>query len=113
MTGNDIDYQRKTITDHLIIWYVRFIMGWNNVSIFTGILSFTMMIITVVTVKNIYVPLWIIPIAAAALIVILSGVGYFFEKYTIAGRQTIHVNRTMNPDIYEMLTILRELKERR
>ena len=105
-----------TLTDNLIPYYVWFIYGFGIVSILIGIVNFGMSLVTMITVKGIYIPLWMIFIVAGLLIVLCTATGYFFEKYTIWSRVTSHQNLKINPEIRQLcedVTYLRTLAENR
>jgi len=101
-----------TLTDRLIPFYVWFVMGFGIIAILIGIVNFGMNVVTMFTVKGIYMPFWIIPIAVAALVAFCIGIGWFFETYDIWNRITSHQNRRMNPELRQMAEDIREIRMR-
>jgi len=99
-----------TVTDRLIPYYVWFVFGFGIIAILIGIVNFGMNLVTMFTVKGIYMPFWIIPIAVAALVAFCTGIGWFFEKYDIWNRITSHQNRRMNPEIRQMADDIKEIR---
>jgi hypothetical protein len=99
-----------TLTDRLVPFYVWFVLGFGIIAILIGIVNFGMNVVTMFTVKGIYMPFWIIPIAVAALIGICTGIGYFFERYDIWNRIISHQNQRMNPEIRQMAEDIKEIK---
>jgi hypothetical protein len=88
-----------TLADRLVPYYFWFDYGFGRTSVVMGLFSFGMSLVTMITVKGIYVPLWAIGFVAGALILFCTGVGYFFERYKIMNRITSHSNRNTNPEI--------------
>ena len=99
-----------TVTDRLIPYYVWFVFGFGIIAILIGIVNFGMNLVTMFTVKGIYMPFWIIPIAVAALVAFCTGIGWFLEKYDIWNRITSHQNRRMNPEIRQMADDIKEIR---
>ncbi|HOX35185.1 MAG TPA: hypothetical protein P5217_00400 [Methanoregulaceae archaeon] len=99
-----------TITDRLIPFYVWFVFGFGIIAILIGIVNFGMNLVTMFTVKGIYMPFWIIPIAVTALVIFCTSIGWFFEKYDIWNRITSHQNRRMNPEIRQMAEDIKEIR---
>jgi len=106
-----------TITDKMIPYYVRFLWGFGYLGVFIGLVNFGVNIITMITVKGFYVPLWVIPIVGAVLILFCTGIGYYFEKHDVQNRIISHANRNANPEFAqqcaEVKEILRILEERK
>jgi hypothetical protein len=100
-----------TATDRLVPFYVWFILGFGIISILIGIVNFGMNVVTMFTVKGIYMPFWIIPIAVGGMIAICIFIGWFFEKFDIWNRIVSHQNRKMNPEIRQMADDIHEMKQ--
>ena len=76
-----------------------------------GLISFGMALITMITVKGIYVPLWIIPIAGFAIVVMYIIIGWIFEHYDIWSRINSHYNQRQNPEIKQMSEDIKRCRE--
>jgi uncharacterized membrane protein AbrB (regulator of aidB expression) len=88
-----------TITDKLIPVYVWFTYGFGTVQLPMGIVNLVLIITTLITVKGIYVPIWILPVVV---VVVAAGcilLGYWFTKYGIWNRTTSYTNQNANPEI--------------
>jgi hypothetical protein len=101
----------KTSTDKLIPYYVWFIYGFSTISIFMGIINFGMVMITTITVKGIFVPIWMVPVIGCLLGIICISVGHYFEKYSISNRISSHQNQNMNPEIKQLSDDVKEIKK--
>jgi len=101
----------KTLTDKLVPVYVWFLYGFGLVSIIISIINFGANQVTMITVKGIYVPLWMVPIVGVSLIVICVMIGYNFEKYQVWNRITSHQNQNMNPEIKQLSADVKEIKK--
>jgi hypothetical protein len=100
-----------TITDKMIPYYVRFLWGFGYIGVFIGLVNFGMILITTITVKGFYIPLWVIPIVGAAVILFCTGVGYYFEKYDIQKRIASHSNRNANTEFAQQCAEVKEILE--
>ena len=99
-----------TLTDNLIPYYVWFVYGFGIVSILIGIVNFGMSLVTMITVKGIYIPLWMILVVAVLVIGFCTATGYFFEKYAIWSRITSHQNMNINPEIRQLCEDVRYIR---
>lgn len=100
-----------TVTNKLIPFYVWFLMGFGIVSILMGIINFGMNIVTMFTVKGIFMPLWAIPIAMIILTATCIAIGWFFETYTIQTRISSHTNRNLNSEFNQMIGDIKAIKK--
>lgn len=107
------------VTNWLIRQYVRFQWGYGYVSLAMAICSFGMAGVTLLTVKGMYIPLWLICGIAIAAIAFCGWLGYFCEKHDIQNRITSHANRNANPEFDQLCkrcerteTIVKELLEK-
>ena len=100
-----------TTADRLIPFWVRFQWGFGYISILMGLVSFGMSIVTMITVKGIYIPLWTIPIVATMVLALCTMIGYYFEKYDIQNRISSHSNQNANPEFVQMIRDIKEIKE--
>lgn len=89
--------------DKLIPYYVWFVYGFGTIGIGISTINFGMIILTYITVKNIFIPYWTIFIFSGMVILISTTVGYLFEKYKIWKRVISHQNQNVNPEIVEIL----------
>jgi hypothetical protein len=85
--------------DKLVPLYVWFILGFGIISVLIGIINFSVNLVTMLTVKGIFIPVWAIIVLAAIMIGICILVGYSFEKYRIWDKINSHQNQNMNPEI--------------
>ena len=100
-----------TLIDKFIPTYTRFVYGFSVISVVIGLVSFGMALITMITVKGIYIPTWMIVIVAGLLILLCTVTGYVFEKYSIWDRITSHQNQKANPEVRQILQEVREIKK--
>lgn len=89
---------------------MRFVWGFGILAVWIGLLNFGMAIVTMVTVKGVYIPLWAIPAVAIGVLVFCTLIGHYFEKWDIWNRMTSHGNKAANPEISEILTNTSESK---
>jgi hypothetical protein len=101
-----------TATDFAIPYYVRFWWGFGYVSILLGIVNFGLNIVTAITVKGIYIPLWVIPLVAGGVILFCISVGLFSERYDIENRISTHKNLQSNPEFKQMCLDIKEIKDK-
>ena len=99
-----------TLTDRIVPWYTRFVYGFGIISILIGIVNFGMLAITMITVKGIYIPLWMIPVFAFIVGIFCTASGWFFEKYEIWNRITSHQNKNTNPEFKGLLKDIEIIK---
>lgn len=78
-----------TTFNNFIPLYVWFTFGFSLMGIVVSMLNFGMLVVTVITVKGIIVPVWIIIPVGAVLISICVLVGYLSEKHKIWGRSCL------------------------
>ena len=91
-----------TLTDWLIPQFVRFQWGYGYISLGLAILSFGMSIVTMLTVKGIYVSMWMLIMVG---LIGLAGcliLGYLCEKYDIQNRISSHTNNAANPEFKKL-----------
>jgi len=91
-----------TFVDKLIPQYVRFQWGYGYVSLAMALISFGMSLVTMLTVKGIYISIWTLGLIGAGVVVFCTGVGYYFEKKDIQNRITSHANKNANPEVTKM-----------
>lgn len=101
-----------TLTDKALPYYIWFTQGFAVGSIFIGIVNVGMLFVTLMTVKGIYLPSWIIPIAVIVLVICFISIGWFFEKYDIWTRINSHYNTRQNQQIKDILTSLEKIEEK-
>jgi hypothetical protein len=100
-----------TLVDKLIPQYVRFQWGYGYVSLLMALTSFGMSLVTMLTVKGIYISVWTLLIIGGGVVAFCTIVGYSFEKLDIQNRITSHSNQNANPefqDIFRKVTKTRD-----
>jgi hypothetical protein len=100
-----------TITDRIIPFYVWFFYGFGIISVFMAIINFGANLVTMITVKGIFVPVSAIPLVGGILLALCILIGYFFEKYDVWNRITSHQNQNMNPEIRQVSKDVQETKK--
>jgi len=100
-----------TLVDRLIPFYVWFLWGFGLIAIAMGITNFCVNLITMLTVKQIYVPLGVGVLLSILMVGFCIFVGWFFEKYKIWDRITSHTQRKANPEIRLIVSELAEIRE--
>jgi membrane-bound ClpP family serine protease len=106
----------SAVVDRVIPFYVWFGYGFATISVFIGIINFGMLVVTMITVKGIYVPSWAVVILALLVFVVCVSTGYLFDKYKIWKRITSYQNIHANPElkgIYDDVKCIRELLEKK
>jgi hypothetical protein len=101
-----------TFVNTLAGWYVRFVAGFSMIAIFIGMINFGMILVTMLTVRGIEVPVWFAGIAFVCVMATCTWVGYTFEKYHVWDSITSHQNQTMNPEIREVITLLKKISDK-
>jgi len=100
-----------TLIDLLIPYYVRFTYGFSILGIAIGIMNFGMLAATLITVKGIYIPSWMIGFVIGLVILFCTIVGFYFEKYNVWNRIASHQNQNMNPEIKKMHNDIYDIKK--
>jgi hypothetical protein len=100
-----------TLMDHLIPARIWFNLGYGEISIVMSAVSMGMSFVTLLTVKGINVPLWLIGVIGMAVMIVAVTIGYFYQRYNITGRMNSHFNRTMNPEINDIHQDLKLIKK--
>jgi uncharacterized membrane protein (DUF106 family) len=85
--------------DIVIPFYVWFVLGFGIISVLIGIINFSVNLVTMLTVKGIFIPVWAIIILAVIMVGFCVLVGYIFEKYKLWDKINSHQNQNMNPEI--------------
>jgi hypothetical protein len=62
-------------------------------------------------VKGIYIPTWMIPVVATAIIVYCIIMGFVMERYDIMNRILDHQNRNQNPQMKQISDDVAEIKK--
>jgi len=100
-----------TFVDKLIPQYVRFQWGYGYVSLAMALTSFGMSLVTMLTVKGIYISVWTLLLIGGGVVVFCTAVGYYFEKKDIQNRITSHVNQTANPEFLKIYKWVMSIKK--
>jgi len=101
-----------TIVDKLIPQYVRFLWGYGYVSLVLAMTSFGMAMVTMLTVKGIYIPLWALVGIGALVVGFCTFVGYISETRNIQNRITSHANTNANPEIQRLCRDIDAIKKK-
>jgi hypothetical protein len=96
--------------NNIVPIYVWFTFGFSLMGIAVSMLNFGMLVVTMVTVKGIVVPVWIIIPVGAGLVTVCILVGYFSEKYKIWGKIVSRQNRNANPEVNQIANDVKEIK---
>jgi len=91
-----------TLIDKVIPLYVWFAASFGMISMILGALNFGMLAVTLITVKGIYIPSWMIPAVVFLIIAYCIITGFLMEKYDIMNRILNHQNRKQNPQIKQI-----------
>jgi len=83
---------------------LRFFTGFGIISVFMGIVSFGMALVTMVTVKGIYIPAWVIIIVGGGLVAGCWYFGYWYEMTKMWEKEISHTNKNINPEMLKMCT---------
>lgn len=100
-----------SLADKLIPQYVRFQWGYGYVSLVMALTSFGMSLVTMLTVKGIYISIWTLLIIGTGVISFCIGVGYCFEKWDVQNRITSHSNQTANPEFLKIYKLVMDIKK--
>lgn len=100
-----------TIADNLIPYYVRFLWGFGYLSVIMSLVSFGMSLVTMITVKGFYMPLWLIPVVAILVVGLCTAIGVYAEKFDVQNRIGSHINKKANPELTDMAKDIVEIKK--
>ena len=101
-----------TLVDRCVPFYVWFLIGFSIFSIIMGIVNFGMVGLTLLTVKGISVPSWVIIVIASLIVIFCISIGYIFERYSIMDRIAHWQNDKYNPQMRQVLAELAEIKKK-
>lgn len=101
-----------TFVDKLIPQYVRFQWGYGYVSLAMALTSFGMSLVTMLTVKGIYISIWTLILIGAGVVIFCTGMGYYFEKKDIQNRITSHANKNANPEFIKVCKDIALIKKK-
>lgn len=101
-----------TITDKIIPYYVWFGMGYGTISLFIAMINFGMLLVTLLTVRGIAIPGWMIAVVAATVMTACITVGWFLTKYDIQNRIAEYQNMNLNPQIRQIAEDARYIREK-
>jgi len=101
-----------TVTDKLVPYYIWLTFGFSNISTFVGIINFGILLITLITVKGIYIPAWAIIFIAGILIMFCTTIGYFFDNYTVWKRIVSYQNKNVNPELSRLCEDVDKIKKK-
>ena len=77
-----------------------------------ALISFGMSLVTMLTVKGIYISTWILIVIGAGVIIVCTGIGYYFEKNDIQNRITSHANKNANPEFKQVCKDIDKIKKK-
>jgi hypothetical protein len=97
--------------DKIVPAYVWFVYGFGTVQLPLGIVSLVVTITTLITVKGIYIPMWMLPVSVLIITVFCTILGYLMTKHGIWNKTTSYANRAANPEISRMCKDLEMIKE--
>jgi uncharacterized membrane protein AbrB (regulator of aidB expression) len=101
-----------TLVDRCIPFYVWFLIGFGIISMIMGIVNFGMIGLTLLTVKGISVPSFVIVIITLLVVLFCISIGYTFQRYSILDRITNYQNDKYNPQVRLILSELSEIKKK-
>jgi hypothetical protein len=90
---------------------LRFFTGFGMISVFMGIVGFGMSLVTMITVKGIYIPAWVIAVIGIMLIVSCWYSGYWYEMIAMWKYEISHTNNVLNPEMLKLCTEVSEIKK--
>ena len=101
-----------TRVDRFIPYQFWFEYGIGKLGIYIGMVNLGLLIVTMLTVKGIYFPVWsIIPIAIA-IVLFCTFFGWFLDTYNIMGRLGSHMNQRGNPELLILLESMARLERK-
>ena len=101
-----------TFIDKLIPQYVRFQWGYGYVSLVLALISFGMSLVTMLTVRGIYISLWMLILIGLGVVIFCTGLGYYFEKKDVQNRITSHSNKNANPELVKICKDIALIKKK-
>ena len=102
----------KPLVDYLVAVQLWFEYGFARVSIVLAAVNTGMLIVTVITVKGLYVPLWVVPSVVAVVCVACVVAGYYYETRGIWGKMISRQNRNMNPEFVRLCDDVEKIKRK-
>jgi glucan phosphoethanolaminetransferase (alkaline phosphatase superfamily) len=100
-----------TLADFIIHQQFRFELGVSKIGFYVTLVSFGMMLATMLTVKGIFFPVWAIVPLAGSLLLGLLAFGYYLETYDVIDRLNTHMN-TNNPQFLELLESIDRIEKK-
>lgn len=101
-----------TLADTIIGYQFWFEYGLQKAGLYVGIVSIGMTAITLLTVKGIYVPIWMFFPMGAAMVLFFVFLGYFLDTRNVMGRLISHQNRKdRNPEFGKLCENVENLNE--
>jgi hypothetical protein len=91
-----------TLVDRLIPLYVWFAAAFGPMAMAISAINFGMIVVTLITVKGIYVPAWMVPVVATIIIIFSIATGYVLERYDVMNRILHHQNLNQNPQMKQI-----------
>jgi hypothetical protein len=102
----------KDIINKYVPVQLWFEFGFNKLSLLMAAFNTGMLVITMITVKGIYIPLWMLPIAVTLLILTCIIVGYYFDRWGIWKELISRQNRYMNPEFVKLCEDVEKIKKK-
>jgi hypothetical protein len=100
-----------TIVDRCIPLYVWFAAAFGPLSMVIGVVNFGMLFVTLITVKGIYIPSWMITVFALSIMIFCVVMGFVMERYDIMNRILHHQNLNQNPQMKQISEDVAEIKK--
>lgn len=91
-----------TVVDRCIPLYVWFAAAFGPMAMVISAINFGMIVVTLITVKGIYVPSWMVPVVAISIVLFSVATGYVMERYDIMNRILYHQNLNQNPQMKQI-----------
>lgn len=92
--------------------YTWFLWGFQTVSVIFALTNFGMLLVTLLTVKGIYVPVLVIIPAVILLVMICIFTGYLLIRFSVQQRAQSYNNMNANPEIRELTELVRKIAEK-
>lgn len=109
-----VEDQKRTMTlvDKLIHQQFRFELGMAKLGFYVALLNLMITLTTLLTVKGIFVPIWLMVPFTGFLILFLLVFGYYLETYNVIARLNSHMNRKGNPEFVTLIETIDRMEKK-
>jgi hypothetical protein len=101
-----------TLVDRLIPYMFWLEWGIGKLGLYVSAITLGLMIITTLTVKGIYIPVWAFVPIGVAVIATCMFYGWVLDSRNVMARMTSHLNKRGNPEWNEMVAAVERIEKK-